>query len=225
MKRHSVRNIFFVLSVCVPLVFFACSSTPPPKFSGFLDDYSMLRPSQRLDDALVWKNKAKRLSIYKMITIEPVQVFMSDEDLNRTGPQKPEELARYFEDEIKMAMEDSYPIVDYPGYGILRVRAAITNVHRGNPLINLTPALSYLGFGLGGAAVEVELVDTQSGERVVAFVDSQKGRAYRKSAGATPYGDARDVLRSWAMLLRDGLDEARGLHTSSEFRSAGNAFE
>jgi hypothetical protein len=198
-----------------------CAKELPPKFSGFLDDYSVLRPSQKLDGALVWKNKAKRLNVYKMIIIDPVQVYMSDEDIEKVGAERTQDLARYFEDEIRTAMEDSYPIVDHSGFGVLRIRAALTNVRRGRPLLNLTPAFSYLGFGLGGAAIEAELLDTQTGECVVAFVDSQRGKAYRKTAGARPYGDARDVLRSWAILLRDGLDQARGLHTSSDFRTLG----
>ena len=203
----------------------ACAPTMRPKYSGFLDDYSQLRVSPKLDGALVWANNKKRISLYKMIMIDPVQVMMSEEETEKVDPRTLADLARFFEEEIHASMEDSYPVVNQPGFGVLRIRAAITNVHLGKPALNLMPGLSLLGLGLGGAAIEAELIDAQDNERVVQFVDAESGKVYRKSAGARPYGDARDVLRSWAILLRDSLDEAKGLHTSGEFRSSGNAWQ
>ena len=228
MKNACRTAPVFVTVILFLLILFLGGCSPesgPPPHSGFLSDYSSLRPSENVHGAYVWLDDSKPLSVYKMVIIEPVRISLADQDAEAATEEDLGDLARYFEDALGEAMKDSYPIVTQPGFGVLRVRTAITNVKRSRPLINLTPGLSLLGFGIGGAAVEAELIDAQSGKAVVRFVDAERGKRYRKSAGLTPYGDARDVFRTWAMLLRDSLDEARGLHGSSFFRSTGNIWK
>ena len=59
-------------------------------------------------------------------------------------------------------MQDSYPIVQHKGFGVLKVRAAITGVTKGAAVVG--PVTNVFGIGLGGASIEAELIDSQTGE-------------------------------------------------------------
>jgi hypothetical protein len=158
--------------------------------------------------------------IYKMIIMEPVQVFLHPgakaEEIN---PEELDRLARQFESELREGLEDSYPIVGHAGFGVMRLRVAVTNVKTGTAFLNLNPATSIFGLGVGGATIEAEILDSQSGERLAAYVDSQPGARYKKVKGAREYGHAEELIHKWALALRDWLDEGRGLHGGGDFRS------
>lgn len=214
---HAVSKPLKSIVLCL-LILSGCSRPQPPTPSGFLDDYSHLKPSREKPGAMVYVDNSRNLSLYKMIIVEPVVVMLSPdaEAYQKIDPAKLQELARYFEEEIRAVMKESYPIVDKPGFGVLRVRAAITDVQARRSVLG-----SFIGLGLGGAAIEAELVDAQNDQQVIAFVDSERGKYQKRYTSAKKYGHSRDRLRQWAVMLKDHLDEARGLHRGSKFRSTG----
>ena len=174
---------------------------------------------------MVYRNPNKNLRMYKMIMLEPVEVRTHRGAGNaRVSEQDRRQLSDYFHEEITAALSDSFPKVNQPGPGVMRVRAAITNVTPSKPLANVVPVPGQPNFGLGGASIEAELVDAQSGERIAAFMGSGHGKRYRKLRNTGKWGPTKDQLRDWALLLRDTLDEARGLHGDKTFRTSGGMF-
>ena len=208
---------------CTGLSLAGCSvSTQEPAFSGFLTDYSKLALSPKHSGALVYVNAAKRVSLYKMITLDPIQVYLADGTrLPSTPGSREQQLARQLNDEITNVLSDSYPVVENSGFGVLRARIAITNVkHSDSPFSSLL-SKNMFGFDLTGSSAEMELLDTQTGETVITIVDTEHGRPYRRPKNTFAYKDARDILRSWAVVLLDVLNDARGLHITNDFRSIG----
>ncbi len=207
----------------IVLFFCACAqSAPEPKFSGFLRDYSKLRVRPKLSGAMVYVNPNKRLSLYKMINLDPIQVFLADGNrLSGEPGSKEQQLARKLEEDIRESLGDSYQLVDHSGFGVLRARVAITSVRRIEPFMGVFTSQKMLGFDLQGAMFEMELLDTQRGDRVIAIVDMDKGTNYRLPKNTYAYGDTRDQLKSWAVLFRDVLDEAQGMHVTGEFHGLG----
>ncbi len=179
------------------LVLGGCSTTPMPVHSGFLGDYPRMRPSPRISGAWGWWNSQKRISDYLKIMVDPVTVFLHPEAKSRgVNPDELQELADYFRDEMvsRILSSGKYEIVRRAGPGVLRIRAAITDVQPKTVL------------GVGGASVEVECLDTESGERVLAVIATRKADPFEVQADSTKWGQTRAVLREWAQVLREALD-------------------
>lgn len=178
--------------------------------SGFLSDYSKLSLSSRSDTkgAYVYRNKTKSFGVYTMVILEPVKVHLrTGAEGQKQSPQKLTQLAGFFEDKLRENLGDSFPVVAEPGYGVMRIRAA---------LVDATPTMP-VGKGyhtapvVGEAAMEMEILDSVTGEQLAAAVDSRTGRWYRIENLAKEDGYTKDLLSQWAMLLRNALDDARGL--------------
>ena len=181
----------------VLLVLGGCSTTPTPVHSGFLGDYPRMRPSPRISGAWGWWNPRKRISDYVKIMIDPVTVFLHPQAQSRgVNPDELKELADYFRDEMasRILSSGKYEIVRRAGPGVLRIRAAITDVK------------PKTGLGVGGASVEVECLDTESGERILAVIATRKADPFEVQADSSKWGQTRAVLREWAQVLRDALD-------------------
>jgi len=193
MRRETHRASWAAL---VLLVLGGCS-TPMPTQSGFLGDYPRMRPSPRISGAWAWWHPRKRVSDYLKIMIDPVTVYLHPEAQSRgVDPDELKELADYFRDEIasRILSSGKYEIVRRTGPGVLRIRAAITDVQ------------PKTGLGVGGASVEVECLDTESGERIVAVIATRKGDPFEVQAGSSKWGHTQAVLREWAQVLREALE-------------------
>lgn len=70
------------------------------------------------------------------------------------------------------------------------------------------PAMRY-----GGASMEAEGFDSESGERVMAVVDSRTGGRIPITEGMTPLDNARQVIRYWVNRFIKRLDIAHGYST------------
>jgi hypothetical protein len=90
------------------------------------------------------------------------------------------------------------------------VRLAITDVDATIGALNVTSYTKVTGAGLGGAAIEGEIVDAMTGEQLGATIRWGGGSRFGR-AGYTKLGDAKIILKRWADHLRDHLDEMHGL--------------
>ncbi|UCE61917.1 MAG: DUF3313 domain-containing protein, partial [Phycisphaerales bacterium] len=88
-----------------------------------------------------------------------------------------------------------YSVVDAPGPGVLRIRAALTDIKKTKPAMNIHPATKLSGIGLGGASMEAEGLDAQTGERVLAVVDTRAGNRLSIGAGLDSLGHAKQMIR------------------------------
>lgn len=142
----------------------AAGSSPAP--SGFLGDYSALRPGGGGRARLVYLDTAVDFSGYERVIIEPVVVWKSDEAHFAGVPAAQREaLARAFEAELERAFAEEFVVVDTAGgQGTLRVRNALTAVIAAP---DTKPGeLQYI-------EVELELRDAVTNARLAAAVDSK----------------------------------------------------
>lgn len=180
--------------------------------SGFLADYSQLKPSEKHEGTMVYVNPAKPIKDYNSFMIEPVVVhFAPDSKGGGIDPETLNELAAYFHDQVVEGLTKSgYKVVKQPGAGVLKVRAALTQIDKTVPVANIHPAMKMTGLGLGGASMEAEGTDSQSNDRVFAVTDSRKGSRLDITGGLQWYGNAKGVMREWAERFVAGVDEAHG---------------
>lgn len=154
------------------------ASFPP---SGFLVDYSALRPGGGSRARLVYLDTAADFSGYERVIIEPVVVWNSDEArfAGVDGPRA-STLARAFKTELERAFAGEFVVAEAAGPGTLRVRNA------------LTAAIAAEGSDPGRLQyieVELELRDAVTNARLAAAVDSK---------GPPQVVDAGSAFRDWA---------------------------
>ncbi len=187
------------------------------RYSGFLGDYSKLKKSRKLKGAMSYENPSKSLKEYDKFIIDPVVVHFAP---NAKGigvdPLKVKQVADYLHREMWQALSIRYQVVNTPGPDVLRLRVAITDIKTTVPIMNIHPGTKLLGqgigLGLGGASMEGEAVDSQTGERVLAVVDSRRGgfNPLPSRAAIDTVAHAKEVMRHWVKRFVSRVDKAHG---------------
>jgi Protein of unknown function (DUF3313) len=194
------------------------------QFSGFLADYSNLKPNPNIDgDALTFAKADERKNLHKYIAVivDPVQVYIaSDADESKLPEKARGTAARYFHKALVGAVSSAFPIVDQPGPLVLRLRSAIVGVDVGRAI----PAEEKSSDGdaldntvnIGKVGVEMELVDSETGEQIAAMVDRESlgtaaeiGSANfsRQQKSAAAY----QAFDGWARRVRTFLNTSEAL--------------
>ncbi|MFA5355928.1 MAG: DUF3313 domain-containing protein [Candidatus Omnitrophota bacterium] len=201
-------NICLVLSVFMVIFLIGgCSTMKTPK-SGFLEDYSEFQVDPK-DKSLLWyEKKGVDWKRFKKLMIDPVVVYFHPDALNRAiQPEELEKLTGYFRETVINEVKDEYPVTDTPGADVLRIRTAITDVIPVKPVTNiLSVAAIGIPLDMGGAAIEAEFLDSETGERLGAVVDMKLGTPLDFS-GLTSLGHTKTAFRQWAKQLKQALAE------------------
>jgi hypothetical protein len=189
--------------------------------AGFLGDYSTLRPASDGGNALVYVSRPGVLGEYERFLLDPVLIYFHPESkADAVSPEELQRLASALRDAVIEELEDGgYSVVHAPGAGVLRVRAAITDVDAGRPVANVAAKVAgsaAIGAGflipavdIGRASIEAEMIDTETGGRVAAFADAKKGKRFMGTMAATQkWGHAKAAFKSWAKQFRERLDAA-----------------
>lgn len=201
------QNIFFVLLVATSLLSAGCSAQKSVSV-GFISDYSNLEPTG--DKSMRYLAPDNALAGYSSFIIDPVKIHFHAQAKGTDTPRADvENLAIYMRGALVDAIADKYKVVSRPGPGVARVRIALTDVKKSSPALNVLPQTKLVGMGLGGVAMEGEIVDTQTGRQLAALIESRLGERISLD-GLSKWGDAKAVIDGWAERFRERLDEAHG---------------
>jgi hypothetical protein len=172
--------------------------------SGFLDgNYSLMKPVNDDPKHRVYVNKPL-LQKYDKFMVDPVVVRIApDAPGFNIDPKDLEQLAEYMRAQIIKQGSPYFQYVEQPGPGVARIRAAITGVTKGEPAMNVLPQTKLTGVGLGGAAYESEVVDSQTGQLIQCSMNASKGNMADIGGGLQEWGNARALLDKW---IREGLE-------------------
>jgi hypothetical protein len=215
---------YLILVMMFGIAIFACSpaqpiteSKPAVKripadyaFSGFLKNYASLKRNYRVEgDALTFAaaDAKQNLRSYFAIIVDPVEVYIAtDADASKISETSRSALTNYFQHALIRAVSDAFPVVDSPGPLTLRLRAALVGVDVGTDKT----------LNIGKVGVEMELVDSKSGERIAAMVDrATLGAGAEVDAGdlsrVEKFAAAREALDEWASRVRTFLDSEHEL--------------
>jgi len=183
-----------------------CATIDEPDRTEFLSDYSNLEEIS--ENHLLYDSG--NLGDYSKFIIEPIALLnrQAEEDQVFTYEQL-EELREYYRVEITSAIvkDDGYQLTSLSGPGTAKIRVAITDVDNTIGALNVLIYTKVTGAGLGGAAIEGEIVDAQSGEQIMAVTRWGTGSRVLR-AGLTETGDAKIVVDRWAEELRGRFDES-----------------
>lgn len=233
------RTILLILAMLA-----GCQSTPPEQASseggtgataaqasgsgglrpsGFLGDYSQLRPVPDREGVNAYIDKSANYRSYTKLMFEPVKIIVAPgAAANQVVP--PDVLARMSSELIAAFQRDltpKYQVVSVPGPDVLRVRMAITGVQAAKPE---STAVDYLPFkavynvarsAAGNAprvaemTSEIEVLDPND-KRLVAATATRKGDQKLPQGEAVTWEQLRSISEYWAASFRRRLDELRG---------------
>ena len=181
------------------------------KMSGFLKDYSMLKEGSADEAQLVYVKDAVSWKKYNKIMIDPIHIWANKgSELKAMNKEELKNLVSLlnglFSKEIK-----GYTITTKPGPDTLRLKIAMTDGESSSPvldtlssLIPVSIALTYLKkaatgkhMSVGQASVEAELLDSVSGERLMAGMDTRYGGKVI-SGKFDSWDDVKSAFSFWA---------------------------
>jgi hypothetical protein len=203
------------------------------EYSGFLKDYSKLTPNPRFDGrarSYASKDAIKNLHKYVAVIVEPVEVYIATDADEKNIPDRGRTaLAEYFRGALAAAVSDAFPVVTEEGPLVLRLRTAIVGVDVGREAPAEPAPSGEEGLprpiNIGKVGVEMELVDSTSGDQIAAFVDKEPLGAGAE-VGAVNFSRyekfmaARHAFDEWAHRVRDFMDSAHELSPEEAKRAS-----
>jgi Protein of unknown function (DUF3313) len=194
------------------------------EFSGFLKDYASLKPNPNLEgNALTFAaaDAKQNLRSYFAIIVDPVEVYVAtDADASKVSDESRIALTNYFQHALVAAVSDAFPVVDTPSPLTLRLRTAIVGVDVGGQVAAADVPADAKPFqnalNIGKVGVEMELVDSKTGQRIAAMVDRSNlgGDAEIGAANFSrvqKFAAAREAFDEWASRVRIFLDSEHEL--------------
>lgn len=185
-----------------------CATTSPPEPSGFLGSYDEFDVDPADESLLWWEQDGFDWSNYRAVMLDPVTIYFDPAAEDREiRPDELKKLTDGFREAVMDELGDAYPVVDTPDSDVLRIRCAITDIVPSNAALNVASSLiAFVPVDMGGAAIEVEYLNSVTGERLAAGVDQKLGTPFDGARGFTRLGHAKGAFREWAKELRIALD-------------------
>jgi hypothetical protein len=195
-RIKSDKNLLLVLSILTIGIFLGgvlgCAKDRFNR-SGFLSNYSNLKPHPRDKGYWVYTNPDKNLSDYSRFYVRHVVVFFDESVKKGIDPTQVNELSEYLRNQIIRALEDKYTLTGLGQRepGTMAIEIAITD---------LNPAEE----NKGGASMEYKLVDYSTDELIMTGVITQTLSIVSRQNKWLP---TRTLFGYWAKRLRGRLDE------------------
>lgn len=190
----------------------------PADMSGFLDDYSRLRPGPAEGATFVYRDPEAKWAAYDRVLLDPVTVWRSGKNSLSDIPEADlQRLAAELEKAVRAHLGPDYRLVSEPGAGVLRVRLGITDARQSDRVLDvftfevppthaasdaqeLLPATHAF---VVAAAIEGELTDSATNRILAQAVDRRGERRF------ATWGDVRVGVERWATWFAGRLRRGR----------------
>lgn len=179
MKRVFCSSVLLAGLMALPL---------PQIFAGasqFIENMPMLSPDPERAGAMIWEKPGLNRASYTKVMLDPITIFISpDSEYKGINAEELKKIADRFTQAITKALEPDIPVIDEKGPGVLYVRAALTNmkvakISRGllefSPFGLLVDSSAGPPYILKETILEIEMIDSMSGERMAVLVDKAPG--------------------------------------------------
>ncbi|MFP7633026.1 DUF3313 domain-containing protein [Pseudomonas veronii] len=191
-----------------------CASqvTQPDEYSGFLSDYSRLKPAKSPSgvEVLRWVDPKLDMSRYNAVYIEPTQFYPRPQATAKIPESTLRGINDYFNQALKREVGKSLPLAQGPGAGVLVVRAAITAVSSKTqglkpyefvPVALVAAAVS-TGTGIRDQdtvlGTEAQFLDGANGKVVAEVVRKGTGKPLENDSQVMTPNDVKSVIDGWA---------------------------
>jgi len=225
-----------LLQLGTALMTLALSSSPAMAWKSYPDqtDDGLNRVKSKKVDALYWKDGAS-LTPYQKIRIEDVSVafrknWLRDQNSDRAGVSNristedmnkiQSELAELFREQFTEELEKGgYDVVTVDGGDVLLIQSAIVDLDINAPDISMRQPgmVSTYTTSAGEMTLKMDLLDSETNDLIGRVIDRRQdnsgGNHFQYSNSITNRADAQRILRSWAVILRKALDDAKENNT------------
>lgn len=153
--------------------------------SKFIENMPQLAKDPERAGAMIWTKPDLNRAAYTRIVIEPITIFISpSSEYQDLDPNELKAIADGFNETFTKTLEPEIAVLNTAGPGVVYMRAALTNVkltQKKRGLLGYTPIglvvtavadAAGARVSLKDAALEVEMLDSMTGERLGVLVDT-----------------------------------------------------
>lgn len=194
----------------------ASSQVDPSEYSGFLRDYSRLKPAESESGAKVmrWIDPDINLSQYTQVYIEPSQFYPKPQPTGVISAQILQSITRYFDTALKRELGKDLTLAQGPGPNTIVVRPAITAVSTSTEglkpyeVIPIALVAAAVNTAAGGRdqnveiATEAAFLDADSNKVLAQVVRKGAGKSLENDKTQLTLEDVKPVLDGWATDMR-----------------------
>jgi hypothetical protein len=213
-----------VVAACLAAA--ACAATKPAdaadiRFSGFLSTYAGLTPTNDAEKAVYrWVKPGLDLNGYTQILLDKPEARMSPQALSDIGDEDMAYLLGAADKTFRDALSAHWLMAEAPGPRVLRIRICITDADSSTAVLTPFSRVLPLGFviskgtqlatgtgiNVGKIGGEMEILDGETGERLLAAVDRRVGTGVAREM-FTYWGDVQQAFTLWAERTAERLPE------------------
>jgi hypothetical protein len=194
-----------------------------PNASGFLKDYSRLKPVADKEGRYAWAAPAAELAPYTRFILPPMEIWI-DRDAQYRGLSADvvQRIAGIYQSSFTRVLAPEYTVVTQPSPGVATCRFAITGVTPERPaftpldIIPIKAAFSLVRQATGTAAqiarvsAEIECEDSVSHKPLMAAVITGVGDRKFVEGQPITWDEVEPVLAGWAQDFKKRLDATHG---------------
>ncbi len=216
------KHLVTVTAATAIVLLAACASQPSAKtehYSGFLNNYSMLKPMKDVagESVMGWVSPELTSGKYHAVILDPVEYYPPPKESKDVSSDTLSQILQYYDQQLHDKIGQQFPIVDKPGPGVARLRIAITAVGTENAPLKAYDyiPIALLVQGVKTAAgkrtqdaqlnTEMEVIDSQSGKELGAVVKSAHGTEVEgmkegpeKGKDMVTLDNVKPILDKWA---------------------------
>ncbi|WP_397452971.1 DUF3313 domain-containing protein [Pseudomonas sp. NA-150] len=210
-------------SAVIGLAGCASSQVDPTQYSGFLKDYSRLKPAESASGTPVmrWIDPKLNVRNYTQAYIEPSQFYPAPRPTAVVSAQTLQQITRYYDAALKRELGKVMTIASAPGPNTIVVRPAITAVSTKNEgfqpyeVLPIALAAAAVNTAAGGRDQSVEIATEAAfldgGNRAVLAQVVRKGAGENLENDKTQLtvNDVKAVLDGWAKDMRLSFEQVK----------------
>lgn len=218
-KGYKMTKIFLATAVIGLLLSGCADKSLTSQQSGFLDDYSDLKPSPYQAKALLYMAPDVDFASYVSVMVEPVKIMANNEQIKAdTGLMK--EMSEYMNEKVRNRLDKNpnIKLVTKPEGKTAKVEFAITaatvshderETYQYVPVaLVITEAARATGISQKNVRVVMELriTDANTGKSLLKVMDSQAGEKVTLEAKDLTLEHLKPMLDYWAKRVSTRLD-------------------
>lgn len=227
MKIKSQSYAIIVALAVAVLVLPGCATLQKRKVqkSGFLNDYSRLTEGGKGEAQLRWIDSKTDFSKYDSIILDPIMMYGNPgTKVQKLTKEEQQALVDYFHAALRKELTmRGFKVVSEPGPTTMRGRFAFTDAQAGRPVLNTVSTIIPISLAVstakkivtdrplavGQASIEMEMLDSTTGTRIGAAVDSRVGTKMPSMKQFSRWKDVEASCDSWAETLATRLAELK----------------
>jgi hypothetical protein len=185
-----------------------------PEVSSFLGDYSKLEPNPAIPAALSYVRPGVQWPRFNAIYLQSAGLYLT-ENTRQLSAEDQERLAGMLYNTLRDELDRYFVLAPGPGANTIALRVALTQAQgarvAARVVTTIVPQLRLLStvgglaadtaWMVGSATMEMEVLDSTTGERLAAAVDERAGtRVLFAGRGYTTWGDVQAAINYWSQL-------------------------